>query len=104
MKNNRFYEAYSAFCQTVTNPVRLKIIEVVNEDKLNVSQIQEKVGISMSNLSNHLGALYKLGVLDREKRGNYNYYYLVDYEIIKIISNMSSFMERVSSIKHREIS
>lgn len=104
MRNDKFYEAYSTFCQTVTNPVRLKVIEVINKGKLNVSQIQEKVEISMSNLSNHLSALYKLGVLGREKKGNYNYYYLVDLEIIKIISKMGGFMERISELKHKDIS
>jgi len=104
MRNDKFYEAYSAFCQTVTNPVRLKIIELIDKKKLNVSEIQSEIEISMSNLSNHLGALYKLGVLGREKKGNYNYYYLVDLDILKIISKMGSFMERISAMKHKDIS
>ncbi len=103
MRNDKFYEAYSIFCHTVTNPARLKIIEVINQDKLNVSQIQEKVEISMSNLSNHLRALYKLGVLDREKKGNFNYYSIVDYEILEIISKMGDFMEKISLLKLNEI-
>ncbi|MCK5058760.1 MAG: helix-turn-helix transcriptional regulator, partial [Candidatus Aminicenantes bacterium] len=62
-----FYEQYALVCKAIVNPVRLKIIEVISDRKMNVSQIREKMNISMSNLSNHLSALHLMGVLGREK-------------------------------------
>ena len=102
-RTDKFYEAYSAFCQTVTNPIRLKIIESLGSDKLNVSELQEKVEVSMSNLSNHLSPLYKLGVLDREKKGNFTYYFLADGEILDIILKMGGFMDKINQLKHNDL-
>ena len=103
MKTDKFYEAYSVFCHTVTNPIRLKIIDIINKDKLNVSEIQQKADISMSNLSNHLSALYKLGILGREKKGNFNYYFLVEKDILKVMSAAGKLMEKIFKSKHVEI-
>ncbi|MFC2155253.1 ArsR/SmtB family transcription factor [Acidobacteriota bacterium] len=83
-----FYEQYALVCKTIVNPVRLKIIEVIGDKKMNVSQIQEKMNISMSNLSNHLGALHLMGVLGREKKGNFIYYFLNDLDLLAVLEMM----------------
>ena len=103
LKTDKFYETYSEFCHIISNPIRLKIIEIINKDKLNVSEIQQKVEVSMSTLSNHIGALYKLGILGREKKGNYNYYFLLEKDILKLISDAGILMEKIFKSKHTEI-
>lgn len=88
LNSDNFYEQYAMVCKTIVNPMRLKIIEIIRDNKMNVSQIQEKMNISMSNLSNHLNALYLMGVLNREKKGNFIYYFLTDLDLLAVLDKM----------------
>ncbi len=98
--NDPFYEYYSLICRTITTPSRLKILESIGLKKMNVSEIYEATGLSRSNLSNHLGALYKIGILGREKVGNYIYYYLAQPEILKVMEMMREIVRKISKERH----
>ncbi len=95
LKNEVFYEQYSLMCRTITNPVRLKIIELIGEGEKSVGELKESLKISMSNLSNHLGALYKLGIVMREKRGNFVYYSLTEPKLLEVLKMMRSVIESI---------
>ena len=97
LNGDYFYEQYALVCKTIVNPVRLKIIEVIRDGKMNVSQIREKMNISMSNLSNHLNALYLMGVLGREKKGNFIYYYLTDLDLLAVLDKMKKVVGAIVS-------
>jgi ArsR family transcriptional regulator len=96
---DNYYEQYGAICKAIVKPIRLQIIETIGEGKLNVSQLQEKLSLSMSNLSNHLSALYNVGVLQKEKKGNYIYYFLAEPQLLKVLLSMR---EVISSITIRK--
>ena len=100
-RSDKFYEHYAMVCQTITNPVRLKIIEILGDGKLNVSEIQNETGLPMSNLSNHLGSLFRMGVLKKDKIGNFVYYSLTDKSLLKIIDNMSDFVLKISQVDYK---
>jgi len=100
-RSDKFYEHYAMVCQTITNPVRLKIIEILGEGKLNVSEIQKETRLPMSNLSNHLGSLFRMGVLKKDKTGNYVYYSLTDKSLLEIIENMSKFVVKISQVNYK---
>jgi ArsR family transcriptional regulator len=95
--NDMFYEQYALICKTIVNPVRLRIINVIGEKKINVTEIREEIGISMSNLSNHLSALNRVGILSREKKGNYIYYYLTELSLLEVLDKMKKVIQSVSS-------
>lgn len=98
-RNIRFYEQYSMVCQVITKPSRLLIIDLIAKGKMNVSELQEKTQLSTSSLSNHLNALFKMGVLNKTKDGVYAYYSLADVSLLKIIENMSKFVLKLSENK-----
>lgn len=97
LNGDYFYEQYALVCKTIVNPVRLKIIEVIRDGKMNVSQIQEKMNISMSNLSNHLNALYLMGVVGREKKGNFIFYFLTDLDLLAVLDMMKKVVGAIVS-------
>jgi len=86
-------------CQVITKPSRLLIIDLLGRNKMNVSELQEKTQLSTSSLSNHLNALFKMGVLNKSKDGVYAYYSLADPGLLKIIENMSKFVLKLSEHK-----
>jgi ArsR family transcriptional regulator len=92
----KFFEYYSLVCRSINTPLKLRILEAIQKDRLNVSEIQEKTGVSMSNLSNNLNALYKIGILGRKKEGNYIYYYLEHYELLDVIKNMKEIVKLIT--------
>ena len=96
-----FYEEYALFCKTIVSPIRLKIIETIGTDKPNVSEIQAKLHISMSNLSNHLSALHRIGVIGREKKGNFIYYYLMEPGLLEVLKKMKTVIRSIASKKNK---
>jgi ArsR family transcriptional regulator len=99
-KTDLFYEQYALMCKTIVNPIRLKIIESIGSRKMNVTELQNKIDISMSNLSNHLSALYRVGVLNREKKGNHVYYFLTESSLLSVLSKMQDVIRSIAS--HRD--
>jgi len=92
----KFFEYYSLVCNTISSPLRLRIIETIGKRQINVSELQKILGVSMSNLSNNLGTLYKIGIVDRKKEGNYIYYYLSHIEILDVIGNMKKIVQLIT--------
>jgi len=97
------YEQYSAVCRTIVNPVRQRIIRIIGRDTLNVSQIQRELDISMSNLSNHLSALHRIGVLSRKKDGNFIYYYLTETEILEVLEHMQRVIASITAKRSHQM-
>jgi DNA-binding transcriptional ArsR family regulator len=101
MFEDSFYQEYALICKTIVNPIRLKIIELIGDRKLNVSEIQAQINISMSNLSNHLTALHRVGVVGREKKGNFIYYYLVEPQLLEVLKAMRFVVHSIASRRNR---
>ena len=96
-----YYEQYSYMCKALVHPFRLKIIETIGEQELNVSSILEKVTISKSNLSNHLTALFQAGILNREKKGSYIYYSLTDTTLLEAMSKLKTTVISIAAKRHQ---
>ena len=101
MFEDTFYQEYALICKTIVNPIRLKIIDIIGVQKLNVSEIQAQLNISMSNLSNHLTALHRVGVVGREKKGNFIYYFLPVPEILEVMKKMRAVVHSIASRRNQ---
>lgn len=91
-----YLEIYVMMCKIISKPVRLKIIYMIGEKKMNVGQLQKELDISISSLSNHLNDLYRSGVLHKEKKGNYVYYSLAEPRLLKGISQMQDIIKCIN--------
>lgn len=91
-----FLEMYVLMCSTISKPVRLKIIHTIGQGKMNVSTLQKKINVPMSNLSNHLTHLYRAGILGKEKDGNFVFYYLTEPKLLKGISQMQEIIKNIT--------
>jgi len=58
----------SLLVQAVLNQSRIKIIEAILNNPLNVSQISKKVNLDRSTVVYHLGLLSKVGLVDEETK------------------------------------
>ncbi len=99
MNSDEFFEMYALMCSRISKPIRLKILHFIGDKKVCVSDMQKYLGITMSSLSNHLNDLYRAGVLRREKKGNYVYYYLAETELLEAIAKMSSVIKKLTTMR-----
>lgn len=65
----RLYDLQAAICKTFANPWRLRIVESLNDGECTVSQLVGMLGISKSNVSQHLGKMREKGVVAYRREG-----------------------------------
>lgn len=62
----------------LSDPSRLRILEVLRGDEERVSDLVAATGLSQPNVSRHLACLWGCGLVAREKRGREVYYWLIE--------------------------
>ncbi|HRO59156.1 MAG TPA: metalloregulator ArsR/SmtB family transcription factor [Burkholderiaceae bacterium] len=77
-------EQVAAYFQLLSEPTRLKILNLLRDDERNVGEIAKLCGFTMANVSRHLAMLTQHGLLARESRGNSVYYRIADPSIYEL--------------------
>lgn len=68
------------------HPARVRILEVLGEGEHSVSELQPKVGIESSHLSQQLGVLRKAGVVVSRKEGSSVIYSVKDPLVTELLA------------------
>jgi DNA-binding transcriptional ArsR family regulator len=72
--------------KAVAHPLRIKIIQMLNDNKeLNVSTIYKNLNAEQSLISHHLINMRDKGILDIRRSGKNIYYFLVDTAVADVI-------------------
>lgn len=71
------FEAAADLFGLLSNPGRIRIVYELCQGELNVGDLLGRVGGSQPNLSHHLVAMYRAGVLERRRDGARSFYSLV---------------------------
>lgn len=66
---DQIYERQVAICKAFANPTRLRILDMLSNGGRNGNHIQETLGISKANLSQHLAILRSAGVVITRREG-----------------------------------
>lgn len=69
-------EELSQSFRVLGDPTRLRILRLVAEAPLNVTELVSLVGVAQSSVSHHLGKLKGLGLLREERQAGFSYYSL----------------------------
>ena len=59
-------------------PMRIRLLDRLRDGDATVKQLQEATGASQQNVSQHLGALLRAGIVSRRKQGNFAVYSIAD--------------------------
>lgn len=70
----------------LANPKRLLILCHLQDGPCTVTDLQEKVGLSQSALSQHLAKMRADGLVSVIKKGTYAHYQIADASVKKIIA------------------
>jgi ArsR family transcriptional regulator, virulence genes transcriptional regulator len=83
MKQERLFELHADVCKTLSNPVRLRIINKLQEGEITVGALAKKLGIRQAHVSQHLAVLRQRGVVKARREGPNIYYGISNQKIIK---------------------
>lgn len=76
LDQDRVFDSAAELFSILATPVRLKIISAVCQEEKNVSQLLELIDTTQPNMSQHLGTLYRSGILSKRREGTQIYYRL----------------------------
>jgi len=79
------YEKAAAALKVISHPQRMKIIEILRNQELSVSEIQKKIKGKQSITSQHLNNMKNKDILKAQRKANLVYYSITNKEILKII-------------------
>jgi len=90
----------AAYFQVLSEPTRLKILNLLREGERNVGDIAELTGYTAANVSRHLTQLTKQGFVARESRGTSAYYRIADQSVYAlcdlVCDNIARQLERAA--------
>jgi len=81
-------EAMSKILKSMSHPIRLKILCLLQDKELSVGDIRDQVETTNANVSQHLNILRSQGIIDYRKDANFIYNRITDKRIIELIQTM----------------
>lgn len=79
----RFFELQADICQTLANPKRLQILNLLKNGELSVGAMVAALEIAKPNLSQHLAVMRQKGILTTRREGTTIYYRLATPHIVE---------------------
>ena len=75
------YNLQAELSKTLANPIRLAILHTLKDREKNVNDLTATLGISQSNLSQHLALMRQQGIVKTRKQGTNIYYSITNPKI-----------------------
>jgi len=74
--DERLFELQARLCKFMSHPLRLRLLELLESQERNVSELVELTGEPQPVVSRHLAYMQQLGIVSSERRGTKVYYKL----------------------------
>jgi len=101
MNNNKrlnleLYQMHANICKTFTAPIRLMIIEQLEDGQKTVSEMESALKIRQATLSQHLAVLRERGIVVSQRQGQNIFYNISNPKILKACRLMKEvLLERI---------
>lgn len=94
-------EVLATFFQGLSDPTRVRILELLAERPRTVTELQRDLGVAQGRVSSHLACLRWCGYVSATVEGRYNRYEIVDPRVREILADAESIIrenaDRLSS-------
>lgn len=80
----KVFARVAEYFNVLSEPSRLRIMYAICSGEKSVSEVVELCGSSQANVSRHLAALHKSGILLRRKEGTTVYYSIADNATVEM--------------------
>ena len=75
------FNMQATISKTLANPIRLAILHMLKDGEKSVNELTELLGISQSNLSQHLALMRQIEIVKTRKQGTSIYYSVTNPKI-----------------------
>ncbi len=90
--DTEIFELHAEFCKIIASSRRLRIIELLAKQEMNVGDIAEALQIQPSNVSQHLRVLRSHDVVKTRKEGQTVFYSLSNRRLPKACAEIRSIL------------
>jgi len=90
----KIFEMQCEICKALGHPVRLAIVDRLDEREIAAADLLEELKISKANLSKHMTLLVHAGIVEHRREGRNIFYRLTDPEIHRACTIMRSILYR----------
>lgn len=87
-------ELVAARFKVLAEPIRLSILQFLQDGEMSVSSITEAVSSTQPNISKHLKMLQDAGIVSRRQVGNNVYYSIADETIFELCDVVCSSLRK----------
>ncbi len=87
------FESAAELFKILSTPMRLKILSCLRDGEQNVSYLLSHIETTQPNMSQHLNALYKTGVLGRRREGVQILYRIIDERVADLCRAVCTHVE-----------
>jgi len=85
MMNNINYEDKSRILKALAHPTRLHLVCLIRDRRPCVKVMEEVLGLSQPNISQHLFLLRNTGIVEARREGNQVCYHIKNQMILKLL-------------------
>ena len=79
----------------LADPTRLQVLEVLRGGRRSVSEVVRATRLGQPSVSMHLACLWECGIVERERRGRFVYYWVDDARVAALLSAGDDLLVRV---------
>jgi ArsR family transcriptional regulator len=91
------YEEFAKVAKALGNPQRLELIEHLAQGARSVDALAVKLGLPIANVSQHLQAMRRAGLVTSERVGKFIHYQLTDESVLIAFAGVRKVAERHSA-------
>ena len=92
---------HARLCAALADPKRLLLIYELSDGPRTVTELCHNLGLSQSNVSQHLGVLRDRGVVSAERSGNNVVYRLRGSQVVQALDLLREFMREQALVAAR---
>jgi DNA-binding transcriptional ArsR family regulator len=91
------HQIKAEFFKTLSNPVRIRVLELLSEREHSVGELLQEIEVEPSNLSQQLAVLRRAGLVTTRKEGSTVHYSLISSQIADLMAVARSILTSVLS-------
>ncbi|AZO24272.1 ArsR family transcriptional regulator [Mesorhizobium sp. M1E.F.Ca.ET.045.02.1.1] len=88
------YEQFAVVAKALGHPLRLEMIEHLAQGARSVEALAAKLGQPVANISQHLQALRRAGIVSAQRDGKFVHYSLADDSVLNAFASVRAVAER----------
>lgn len=89
---DQIYAYHAEMCQVFSHPKRLEVINVLRDGEMTVTELSQKLGLTVGNLSQHLSMMRDRHILLSRKEGNQVYYRIANPKLLQCFDIMREML------------